>query len=207
MTLLVENRELLTRFREGDLRSMEQVYSHYAPDIARFLRRGFVYSTDGRPAAFAGYGSSFELEGVLQEVFTRAFAERARLAYDGLRPYGGFLRGVARNVVLDGLRKRARRGEVLVPFQGEGVEIWERDQEERDLPASLEARRADELVQRFLADECDEGERALFEVRYEHDLSQQAAADKLGLTRIQVRRRESRIKERLLRFLKRAKYV
>jgi RNA polymerase sigma-70 factor (ECF subfamily) len=186
---------------------MEQVYNHYAPDLVRFLRRGFVYSTGGRPAAFAGYGSSFELEGVLQEVFTRAFDERARLAYDGLRPYSGFIRGVARNIVLDGLRKRARRGEVLVPFQGEGVEVWEREQEERDLPGSLDAQHANELVQRFLADQCDDGERALFEARYRDDLTQQGAADALGLTRIQVRRRESRIKERLLRFLKRARYV
>lgn len=185
---------------------METVYRHYAPAVARLLSCGFVYQSGGAPAAFRGYRSSFDLEGVLQEVFARAFTERARLAYDGLRPYAGFLRGIARNVVLDQLRRRARRGEVLDPFDGDERAAWERDQQARDPVEDIASRRARELVQEFLGT-CDEAERELYELRFGRDLSQQAAADQLGLTRIQIRRRETKLKKRLLKFLKRARYV
>lgn len=207
MPLLVEDRELLVRFREGETRAMDQVYRQYAPAVARLLRCGFVYQSGGAPAAFAGFHSQFELESALQEVFARAFSERARLSYDGLRPYAGFLRGIARNVVLDQLRRRARRGEVLDPFDDERAGRWERAQQARDPVETLEARRGRELVKRFLRDHCDQAERRLYSLRFEHELSQQAAADEMSLTRIQVRRRETKLKKRLLRFLKRARYL
>lgn len=186
---------------------MEQVYRHYAPVLARYLRRGFSYRIDGHPAVFSGYRSTFELEGAVQEVFMRAFEERARLAYDGLRPYHGFLCGIARNVVLDELRRRARRGEVLSPFDDEESARWVRERAPSDPADAMDAHRASSLVNQFLEQECSEEEQQIYQLRYERGLSQEAAAEEAGMTRIQVRRRENKLKKRLLSFLKRMDYT
>jgi RNA polymerase sigma factor (sigma-70 family) len=203
--LLVGDRALLDRFRQGEPTALDQVYRHFVKDVTRYLRSGFMYSTGGQSARHPGIGSAFELESAVQETFARAFEPRARVAYDGLRPYGGFLVGVARHVALDALRRSARRKEQI-----EAPDTLERHAEVAatpDVAASVDQRRAEELVRRFLADECDEKDRALYRLRYDEDQSQEAAAEALGLTRIQVRRRETKFRERLLRYLKRADYV
>lgn len=209
MTLLVENRELLARFRAGDRAALDQVYRHHVDSVSKFLRAGFVYSTSGQPTSFSGFSSPSELEAAVQEVFARAFAPRARLAYDGLRPYAGFLIGIARNITLDDLRRRARRGEVAVA--PEAIELAAADDdstlEARTAPESLDQRRARELVARFLADECDDRDRQLYQLRFDEELPQTRTAERAGLTRIQVRRWEKGFKGRLLRYLKRADFV
>src|SRR3990170_7467386 len=104
MPLLIEDRDLLARFRAGESAALDRVYRHYVSGVAAFLRSGFSYSSGGAPASFPGVASPYDLENLAQEVFTRAFAEPARMSYDGLRPYQGFLHGIARNLVLDDLR-------------------------------------------------------------------------------------------------------
>ena len=212
MTLLTHDRDLLEGFRGGRRDALAQVYRHYADDVARFLRGGFMYTRDGKLERFRGIDSPFELEGAVQEVFARAFAERARLAYDGLRPYVSFLRGIAKNVALDDLRKRARRGESIEPVEtveraagsvAAGGGVAEPHEPEQD----LDERRGRELVDQFLAEGCDDRDRELFALRYREELSQEQAARRAGLTRIQVRRWESKFKARLLRHLKRNEYV
>jgi RNA polymerase sigma-70 factor (ECF subfamily) len=196
------DRALLDAFREGRRDAMEQVYRRYVLDVASFLRNGFMYLTDGQPTRFAGMSSSFELEGVVQEVFARAFAPAARRTYDGVRPYGGFLIGIARNVMLDQLRRRARRGEVLTaPALLDEVGAATPAEE----PEEERAGRV--LVQAFLDQACEDRDRRLYDLRYRRELSQVDAAREAGLTRIQVRRWETRFRERLLRFLKRAGYL
>lgn len=218
MTLLVEDRQLLARFRDGNPEALERVYRHFAPKVAAFLRSGFVYSN--KQAAAPGIVSPFELESAVQEVFVRAFSPQARMAYDGMRPYAGFLYGIARNVVLDERRRRARRGETAEP-----PEVMERYHARQrassnagfvavgpvpdDTPVEdrIDQHRARELVHQFLDRECDDRDRALYTLRYGRELSQEAAARQAGLTRIQVRRWETKFRKRLLRFLKRADYV
>jgi RNA polymerase sigma factor (sigma-70 family) len=215
MAMLVENRELLARFRAGDPHALDQVYRRYARHVASALRSGFMYSQQGQPTHFPGIHSPFELESMVQEVFSRAFSPEARMRYDGLRPYAGFLYGIARNVALDELRRRARRPESVEP-----MEVLEQYQAagraSAGAPATsttgsieedMDARRARELVTAFLDRECDARDRRLYELRYDHDLSQEAAAQEAGLTRIQIRRWESKFRQRLLRYLKRADYV
>lgn len=217
MTLLVEDRELLARFRDGHPEALDQVYRHYAPRVAAFLRAGFVHSNQQHSAAIPGRFSPLELESAVQEVFVRAFSAQARMAYDGLRPYIGFLYGIARNVALDERRRHARRSETV-----ESPEIMEQYQARAGGAAfselalepadpgpgeAMDRRRAHELVRAFLDEECDARDRSLYELRYGEELSQDAAAQEAGLTRIQVRRWESKFRERLLRYLKRADYV
>lgn len=217
MTILVEDRELLARFRDGDRSALDRVYRHHAPHVASFLRSGFMYSLNGQPTYFPGIRSLFELESTVQEVFARAFAPAARARYDGLRPYVGFLYGIARNVALDELRRRARHPESVEP-----AEVLEQRAAGGDAVApgpgpsattagsieeELDAQRARALVTAFLDRECDARDRQLYALRYDLDLSQDAVAQEVGLTRIQIRRWETKLRKRLLRYLKRADYV
>jgi RNA polymerase sigma factor (sigma-70 family) len=202
-TIPVTDRDQLAAFREGKRDALERVYRQHVADVSTFLRTGFMYTTNDKPTRFAGVRDSFDLESLVQEVFARAFEERARLAYDGLRPLGAFLRGIARNLVLDRLRKHVRHGEVLAaPEVLDATAIDEPDRE-----TSEDERRGRELVARFLDTECDERDRSLYRLRYERELSQVDAARAAQLTRIQVRRWETKFRARLLRFLKRADYV
>jgi RNA polymerase sigma-70 factor (ECF subfamily) len=200
----VSDGEHLAAFRAGQRDALGRVYRQHVADIAAFLRTGFMYTTNDKPVRFPGVRDSFELESLVQEVFTRAFEARARLAYDGVRPYGAFLNGIARNIVLDQLRKQARHGEILAApdvldttTAGEPPE-WEVSEDER---------RGRALVAEFLETECDDRDRSLYALRHERELSQGDAARQAGLTRIQVRRWETKFRARLLRFLKRAGYV
>jgi len=161
-----------------------------------------MYTTDTKLTRYQGARDVLELESLVQEVFTRAFEPRARLAYDGIRPYGGFLVGIAKHVVLDHLRKTARHGEVLA-----APEVIDANVAPVEHVESADERRGRELVAEFLASQCDERDRRLYALRYERELSQQDSAEAAGLTRIQIRRWETKFRGRLLRFLKRADYA
>jgi RNA polymerase sigma factor (sigma-70 family) len=210
MSLLASDRDLLARFRGGDRDALERVFRHYAPQVLQFLRSGFTFASGDQTARHPGLSSAFDLESAVQETFARAFQPRARDGYDGLRPYGGFLLGIARHVALDMSRRGAGRRE-----RPEPPDVL--DQRAAALPAAeleagspgelLDARRATELVRRFLAEECDERDRSLYQLRYVDDLSQEQAASRAGLTRIRFRRWETKFRARLLRHLKRANFV
>ncbi|MCP3142975.1 RNA polymerase sigma factor [Pyxidicoccus xibeiensis] len=150
---------------------------------------------------FSHLRSTMELENLLLETFARAFEPRARAAYDGTRPYGHFLMGIARNVLLEQTRNR----EVSVglePF-GDPAEVTE---DGGGLAQTLEDREVEALVAGFKEGLTTE-ERRLFELRFGEGLAQETAASQLGLTRIQVRRREHGIKTRLLGFLQARGYL
>lgn len=199
---LTADRALLDAFRRGSPKTLAEIYRHYEPSVTRLLRRGFT--ARGRTILLR-LGPGAELEDLVQRIFTRAFDKDTRLSYDGLRPYGAFLNGIARNVVVDELRRRYRQSapdlrldEIeSIPDPESGVAPEEQ----------LEAEQARALVRKFLAEECDGNDRRLFELRYSEDHTQESAAEAAGLTRIQVRRWEGKLRARLLRFLKRERYV
>lgn len=204
MTSLFEDRGLLAAFREGRSDALERVYKEHVIEIAAFLRRGFTYTSAGAPVVFPGFRMPFELDSAVQEVFVRAFEPRTRVAYDGLRPYGGFLIGIARNVALKEVERRATRDARSEPL-AEAVE-----RHFAVCPAmeeGIDERRAKELVAMFLAECCDERDRRLFSLRYDDGLAQEQAARAMGATRIQVRRWEKKLHVRLIRYLRRANYL
>ncbi|MGB1013782.1 MAG: RNA polymerase sigma factor, partial [Nannocystaceae bacterium] len=98
------SRGLLKGFRAGEHQALTTVYREHADDIARILRRGFAFNSAGKKLRFVGYHSGFELHDALHETFRRAFEPRARDGYDGIRPYGPYLRTIARNIVLQTFR-------------------------------------------------------------------------------------------------------
>lgn len=188
--------DTLRRFREGRPEAMAEVYRANAEGLARMLR-----AAAWRGGLFAHLRSAMELENVLLETFARAFEPRTRAAYDGTRPYGYFLMGIARNVLLE----QARRREVAVglePFEETGQVVEDGD----GLAQVLEDREVEALLAGF-KDGLSEEEQRLFELRFSEGLAQEAAASRMGLTRIQVRRREHNIKTRLLGFLQARGYL
>src|SRR5687767_7438855 len=200
MTLLSEDRELLAAFRAGKSQALEQVYRHYFPIVTRFLRRGFVVHRSTQASVSFALTQPFELENAVQEVFARAFEERARLAYDGIRPYRDFLFGIAKHVALDELRRRHRKGGAsLDDYDMESLP----DTDEVAPDEGIATRQAIDVVTRFLEEECDARDKVLYNFRYVEDRSQEATASAAGLTRIQIRRWETKFRARLLRYLKR----
>jgi RNA polymerase sigma-70 factor, ECF subfamily len=202
--LLTEDRALLAAFRAGDRNALEKVYHHYVGGVARRLRMGFSVPGD-RGSVIFGFKQPFELESAVQEVFLRAFKESARLSYDGIRPYKDFLAGITKHVVLDELRRRSRR-------RTESMSDLDLDRiahvDEGTSPeATLETKQAIETVETFLEKECDERDRKLYELRYRDERSQEESAKAAGLTRIQVRRWETKFRTRMLKYLKRVRYV
>ncbi|WP_281256670.1 RNA polymerase sigma factor [Melittangium boletus] len=149
------------------------------------------------------FRGALEVENAVLETFARAFEPRTRLAYDGLRPYQHFLMGIARNVLLE----QARQREVAVglePFE----EVGEMAAEEAAGSAGvLEDQEVEGLLASF-KDGLSPEERRLFEMRFgEEGVAQESAAERLGMTRIQVRRRELGLKTRLLEFLQSRGYL
>lgn len=186
----------LRRFRDGVPEALADVYRAHAEGLARMLRAAVW-----RGGVFAHLRDALELENTLLETFARAFEPRTRAAYDGTRPYEHFLMGIARNVLLEQLRNR-EQAVGLDPFEEKG-EVTE---EGAGLAQTLEDREVEALVAGF-KDGLGEEERRLFELRFGEGLPQEAAASRMGLTRIQVRRREHGIKTRLLGFLQARGYL
>ncbi|MEM7157542.1 MAG: sigma-70 family RNA polymerase sigma factor [Myxococcota bacterium] len=193
---------LLRDFREGRTSAMGEVYRRHADDVTAQLRYGFSFQSAGRHHRFVGYRSAFELHDALHETFRRAFEPRARERYDGLRPYGPYLRAIARNVVLRGFRAR----EVQFPEVREDGEAADSSieivDETRETPEQ-EVGRAQirGVVQRFL-DTLPKDDRRLLELRFVEGKSQRDAADALGLGRQRVRGRETKLRQQMLRFLR-----
>jgi DNA-directed RNA polymerase specialized sigma24 family protein len=184
----------LQAFRDGDPETLGRVYSAHAEALARVLR-GMVWRARDR-------GGALEMENTVLETFARAFEPRTREAYDGVRPYGNFLAGIARNVLLE----QARGREVAV-----GLEPFEETGEAAPMGAEtaglLEDQEVEGLLEHFKR-ELTQEERELFELRFgEESLAQESAAERLGMTRIQVRRRELGLKTRLLGFLQARGYL
>jgi len=206
MTQLVEDRALLDAFRRGERAAMEAVYREYARRLFAFLTTGFSYMSQGRTCVFGGYREPWELEGTVQEVFARAFADSARQAYDGLRPYQNYLFTIARNLVIDRFRRQGR--ETLASSDdaadlameeedaGHRPSDPERDAAERELQGRVEA-----FVGRL-----ERGEQDIFEQRFRKGQSIEAVAGVLGVSEHRVKAVERKLKKRFFHEMRRHGY-
>jgi RNA polymerase sigma-70 factor, ECF subfamily len=216
MSLLVQDRALLERFRRGESSALTTVFRHYAPDLARLLRRGFGFEAGGRAVRFAGYDRVFDLEDSLQDIFRRAFSDHARQAYDGLRPYRTYLGAIARNAVIDDYlaRKKLLQRYVHVEVDAAPEDDWSAAHDpfadeappiahpERDMEAG-ELRALVASYKRDLADR----EQRVFAMRFDDGLSHTDIAARTGLSPSQIKTSEARIKRGLFRFLRRHGYL
>jgi RNA polymerase sigma-70 factor (ECF subfamily) len=196
MPYLRTTTDLLRQFRNGERQALERVYWAYVERVETVVRHGIQLMRPGSAIHVKGLDRE-ELADAVQEVFTRAFAARARLAYDGLRDYGPFLVAIARNLLVDLARKRGRE----LPLEELG-EAW-------DPPASREEEPyADEttmsMVREYLSSLPAEL-RGVHEQRYVRGVSQEEAAQALGCSRQQLRTLEKRLRDGLAAHLERAR--
>ncbi len=205
--LLLNDRVLLQRFRRGDREAMAIVFHHYADPVARYLQRGFVFESQGRPLRFDGLPSRHDLHDFVFETFRRAFEERARLAYDGLGPYERYLRTISRNLVIDALRSSHQRLRSVPLEEGQATASAEPGPALPEQPeqAALRAELRALLLQ--VLEQLTVEERQLVALRFDEGLAQEEVAQRLGRTRRWVRTAEEKIRGRLLRHLKSTGYL
>lgn len=197
---------LLRGFREGQRAALGEVYHRHADEVTKQLRYGFAFQAAGRHHRFVGCRSAFELHDALHETFRRAFEPVARERYDGLRPYGPYLRAIARNVVLRGFRAREVQFPEVRDHGGGGGEaaggpIEIVDEGSQTPEQQVGRAEVQAVVKRFL-ETLPPDDRRLLEVRFVEGMSQRDAAQALGLGRQQIRGRETKLRQQMLRFLR-----
>ncbi len=181
------DRVLLDAFRRGDRAALARVYRAYSPRVLAFLSRGF-------PRV-----GPLDLEAAHQETFVRAFSERVRQSYDGLRPYEAFLLAVARSAAVDTLRAAGKLSRSAVSLE-DAPELQSLASEQASPEDSALEGEMRGLVQEFLGRLSAE-ERHFADLRFVERLSQEQAGAALGLSRQEARTREARLKRGLAEFL------
>src|SRR5262249_12537344 len=104
----------LERFRDGSRDALAAVYWAHVRRVEGWVRRGFLAP---RGTRLDGVRSP-DLDDLVQEIFVKAFSDKALLSFDGLRDYSPFLFTIARNAVIDWSRKQGRE----VPLDDEEAE-------------------------------------------------------------------------------------
>jgi RNA polymerase sigma-70 factor (ECF subfamily) len=186
MPFLRSRPELLSAFRDGDRDALSQVYWAYIDRVEAYVRKTMPW----------GHA---EIKDVIQDAFIRAFDERARLSYDGLRDYGPYLCTICRNLIVDRARKRGRE----VPTEDGTMD------ETAEAPPSSggEVPWADAatiaVVETYLSS-LDPALRQVHEERYVKGIPQREAAERLGISRQQLRTREGKLRDGLSAALRKA---
>jgi len=201
--LLAEDRVLLKRFKEGERQAMSAVFRHYCEPLAGYIRRGLRCPGDGHKGG-TGRGR-LEAQDLLAETFRRAFEERARLAYDGLSSYEGYLKTIARNLLIDHLRRPD-----IVRLPEAAVDEDERVSDHEERPPSPErmAEQAElaRLLRSFL-EPLTQVEQSFVELRFRQGLSQEQVAERLGQTRRFARTLEGDLRRRFIKHMRGTGYL
>lgn len=191
---------LLRAFRAGERDALAAVYRLYVEDVARVVRRGVRVVVDGVTVRVGNDLAEVDVEVVVQDTFVRAFAPRARDAYDGLRPFGAWIATIARNLLIDRARG-ARKDQRLVPLDDVDVDSGGLDAEEGVAGAELGAV-VERVVKTFTSTE-----QSFFRLRFVDGLPQREAAEQLGLSVITVRRMDARLRSKLFEALREAGHL
>ena len=199
---LETDRALLDGFRQGRKWALERVYEAYVDDVARFLRLGFVFESGGSTVRYNGAPSEFQLEDWVHDVFIRAFADSARAQYDGLRPYTPYLQRIARNLVIDELRRkehqlRAHVAELPEPqvstdYAPDHPESPEKQLQQQQLMAHVRA----------YVESLPPREQEVYRLRFTDGLDQKDVAKRAGLSPSKVKTSEQRIRRGFFDYLR-----
>jgi len=192
MTLLENNRPLLHAFRGGEEWALREVYRAYAPKVARYAKWNFEMSY-------------VDVSETTQLTFIRAFREEARLSYDGLRPYLNFILRVAHNVAVNEMKKAWRRHETL-PETADDVWLETLAPTTEDTEASAYRAERQRLL-KTLTQVLDSLEIQVLQKRFIEEMTQEAAAEALGLTRQRVRTIERNIRAAAFQVLRTSGYL
>ena len=190
-------------FRRGERPALAKVYDEYARSVFSLLVKGFSFKTGESHSYFKGYRNSWQLENAVQEVFTRAFSEQARLAYDGLRPYRNYLFAIARNYIID--LKRKNRSEFMSIDELPEHRIAEHGQQIANPEQATEEKQLQRDIDLFVS-QLSEKERGLFELRFRQGRSIEAVAEELKATEYWIKRQEKKIKKRFFHWMRERGY-
>lgn len=197
---LTEDRELLEEFRRGTPNALEQVYLHYAPQLYTYLQKGFSFSSQGTWYRVHSILDPVEQENLVQETFIRCFSPKARMQYDGERPYLPYLQRTCQRIFI-GQKRLAKRFVEYNPELDSEPEPNEQTQQEE-----LEKQELLSLLKQYL-ETCDEREQRVFEAIFERNESQKQAAERLEMGRMQVRTSLQKIRRGLIRHFRETGYL
>ncbi|HEX6275181.1 MAG TPA: RNA polymerase sigma factor [Polyangiaceae bacterium] len=178
---------LLEAFRRGERGALERVYRDHVDDVETFLRSRL---------ARAGRLTAATLADLVQDVFLKAFAEKARASYDGEREYQPYLRALARNLLVDWLRRSLREATEVREIEAVvDAEVDERQQDELFAPELVAAtvRYVETLPPEL---------RGVLERRFVEAQPQVTAAQALGISRQNLRTLERKLVDGLRRALR-----
>lgn len=168
------------------------MYDAHLADVLSLLHKGFVYSAKGEQRFFR-VASAFDREELCQEAFCEFFRQCQRGKFDTSRPITPYLRRIVINLALRNAGRFYRED-----LRAEPVD----DAEGFEPPDDLERQEVAALMREFRAG-LPEEDRELIDLYAQEIRSQRAVGEKLGLSRDQVYRRLSRIRESAMRFLRR----
>ncbi len=195
MTFFDGRRDRLDAFRRGERAVLTEVFHAYVDRISTLVRHGFRLPTQG--IVIAGASDIERERDLVQEVFARAFSERARLGFNALLPYGPYLLQIARNLMVD----EARKGGTLANRTVSDVELEAAESLELSADEQLEQERLKAVTAEYCAGLPSEV-REFVRLRYEAGLSQRDVATQLGVSRRRVRTWEEMVHEGLRALLK-----
>jgi RNA polymerase sigma-70 factor (ECF subfamily) len=197
--LLVEDRPLLDAFRRGDRAALEKVYFHYVDAVAALVQRGFVI--EARSLKVPGIGDPALQADLVQEVFIRAFAEGARASYDGIRPFQPYVLRIAKNLMIDRLR-RAEPTVSIEPMADVSAVLLDAAASAPEPEGDLDWQQLVAVTSEYVATLSPEL-REYIRLRFEEERSQDEVAAQMSVTRRRVRTLEGRAQTGLRKHLKR----
>jgi RNA polymerase sigma factor (sigma-70 family) len=193
MTIFANDRELLDRFRRGDRDALVRVFEHYVDDVATLARRGFTIESSGHVVVH-GVGRDEQRE-LVQDTFAKAFADKARVAYDGLSPYRPYLLRITKNLMIDRHRAGQKQARTTPLDALDAAELA------AEPPPDIEWQRLAAATREYVAT-LDREHRELVRLRFEEGGSQDAVAGALACTRRRVRTLEGEVQDGLRAWLK-----
>lgn len=217
--LLAKNKQLLEAYRRGDREAMDTVYRHYQRGVTSFLRKGFTFRSGQGHFFFRGIQDPADLQNAVQEIFRRAFEERARHSYNGINSFTNWILAIGRNMVINQFRNREvafshyispadARGHLAV-MDDEITEEFSGVLYGNAVSAQDTAFEKDELkgLLHAFTSELTEEEQQLLVLRFAEGVGQEETAKMLGSTRMKVRTTESRLRNRLRAYLRKSGYI
>jgi RNA polymerase sigma-70 factor, ECF subfamily len=155
----VEEKKLIQRLVAGDEMAFEILFYRYRGKVGNFIKRSIP--------------SQFDLEGIIHEIFLRIWINKEHLDSD--RPFGPYVFRIARNLVIDELRKKVehltylRDNSFCVDF---GINETDLNLEEKELQSWFNA----------VLEKIPEKRREIFIMNRMEDLSYKEIAQKLGIS-------------------------
>ncbi|MDD9932656.1 MAG: sigma-70 family RNA polymerase sigma factor [Myxococcales bacterium] len=204
MTVFEARPRLLQAFRMGERPALRTVYLHYVDDVFALARHGFLLSGTP-PRRIPGESDGERVRDTVQQVFVRAFARRARMAFDGVRRYRPYLLTIAKNLCVDLARRAGRELPASEPAHAGGTTLDQLIERDAAVPCpedDMHFRTLAEATRAYLSEQTRELKNFV-ELRFEQELSQYEVMEAMGVTRRRVRTLEATTLQGLRRYLSR----